>query len=201
MHHLVGVFTLLLSQDNAYAVVALACGDVEMPFHRTTFTGIEVVLKPLIGPRPRFSHSLGTGIFHRVGTIGGTNGKGTIEFLLTVVEHHCLTTKVFALQHLDGDGRLAGGVYGQLLALATAINPFIAYGDVVESIIFVAAQTVQSIALNIVGPVILGIDAAIGQSVGGILNGVCLLLGLCHLAVRRNASVHAPVYIAVEERF
>ena len=104
VHHLDRILALLLCQDNAHAVVALPRRDIEMAADSTALTGVEGVLKPLVWPVGDFLLCLNTGSSHPVFAIGRTDGEGTVEFLLTLSQHHRLTAEVFALQHLDGDG-------------------------------------------------------------------------------------------------
>ena len=58
----------------------------------------------------------------------------------------------------------------------------------------------ERVALNVVGPVVFGVDTAVGQPVGGILDGVLLSFCYGHLAVRRDAAVHTVIDVAVKQR-
>ena len=198
VHHRQGIFSLLLSQDNTHAVVALARGNIQMATHRTALTGIKVVLEPLVGPLCHLLCPLVTGTGHRILTVGRADKERTVEFLLALIQHHSLSAKVFTLQHLDGDGRLTGGMDGEFLTLASAINPFVAHGDIIEAIVSIVTQAVQGIALNIVGPVIFCIDTTIAQIIGSILNRILFLFGCSHLRIRGDTSVHAPIYVAIQ---
>ena len=198
VHHRQGIFSLLLSQDNTHAVVALARGNIQMATHRTALTGIKVVLEPLVGPLCHLLCPLVTGTGHRILTVGRADKERTVEFLLALIQHHSLSAKVFTLQHLDGDGRLTGGMDGEFLTLASAIDPFVAHGDIIEAIVGIVTQAVQGIALNIVGPVIFCIDTTIAQIIGSILNRILFLFGSSHLAIRGDTSVHAPVHVAIQ---
>ena len=65
----------------------------------------------------------------------------------------------------------------QFLTLTAAVEPLVADGDVIKAVVVVAhtAQAVQRVTFDVVSPVVLGVDAAVGQSVGCILDGVLLL--------------------------
>ena len=80
---------------------------------------------------------------------------------------HSLTAEVLALQHLDGDRRLTRGMDCQLLTLATAIEPLVRDGDIVNAVIVVVTETVKRVALNVVGPVVFGVDAAVSCDLQG----------------------------------
>ena len=176
---------------------------MEVATNGATLTGIEGMLKPLVRPGGSLSSSLVAGTGDRILAVGKINQERAIQFLLALAKHHSLAAEMLPLKHLDGDGRLAGGVNRQFLSLTTAVNPFVADGDVEESVVVVAPaiESVQGVALYVVGPVVLGVDAAIGQAVGGVLDGILRLLGLGHRTIGGDASIHAPVHIAVEHRF
>ena len=88
----------------------------------------------------------------------------------------------------------------QLLALAAAIKPFVRDGDIVYAVIAIITKAMERVALNVVGPVVFGVDTAVGQPVGSILDGVLLSFCYGHLAVRRDAAVHTVIDVAVKQR-
>ena len=87
---------------------------------------------------------------------------------------------------------------GQLLPHGTAVGPFVAACDVPYSRI-VGHQTVDAVFHDILCPVVLGIDAAVSQPIGGIGNRIFRLFGSLHLAIGRDASLHLVIDIAVQE--
>ena len=74
---------------------------------------------------------------------------------------------------------------GELLTLTAAVEPFVTDGDVIEAIIVIAhtGETVEGVTLYVVGPIIFGINTAVGEAIGSILNGILFFLGCSHLAV------------------
>ena len=87
---------------------------------------------------------------------------------------------------------------GEFLTHGAAVEPLVAAGDVPDTDL-VVHQSVHAVVGYELGPVVFGVDRAVGHAVCGVLNLVFLLLGHLHLGVRGDEALHRVVDISVEE--
>lgn len=190
-----------LGEHHLYAVAPLARGHVDASAHGRAVERIQCVFKPFKRPLALLQRRLRLGVGHHgvLCAFVHIDEERAVELLLAVVERLRRSPEVLALRHLYGDGRLACGVYRQLLPHRAAVEPFVA-ARYVPHANDVVGQSVQTVVHHILCPVVFRVYRSVGELVCGVLHCVFSLLGSGHRRVGRYLAVHAVVNIAVEER-